>query len=321
MTNSSACEIPNYPKFAGEAFNPIIYKGHKIGLTICYDCNHAIFSRKYGLNGVDIIINSTGGNVVYDKWYKYNKVRAIENHCFTFVTMGGDGRTKSPNNYVYGFSPDGKEMHPTLLNGKDKERHNVSGGLYVYNTADYDGSTEIDAGFDQTESENKHSDLYVNMKEFDSFIRKGRKIANGVFIIKNKDMNVVLCVVDEDKITKPEKVLRLLYTKELKFVSNKRYIILNRWKNVDIDYFKTKLSPVLKVRAMENYCAVLLVSENITKCYQCGMNRTAQVVKQVDGKFGIDLSRTGGPETIWRNKEGMKASWRDNIEWLIESMK
>ena len=63
-----------------------------------------------------------------------------------------------------------------------------------------------------------------------------------------------------------------------------------------------------------------MASENITKCFQCGRNRTAQVVKQENGRFGIDLSRTGGPETIWKNKEGMRASWRDNIEWLIDSM-
>ena len=87
-----------------------------------------------------------------------------------------------------------------------------------------------------------------------------------------------------------------------------------------MDYYRTTLSAILKVRAMENFCAVILSSQNITKCYQCGNNRTAQVVKAVNGKFGIDLSRTGGPETIWKDKQGMKASWRDNIEWLIKSM-
>ena len=54
-------------------------------MTICYDCNHALFSRMYGIYGIDLIINSTGGNVVYDKWFKYNKVRAIENECYTLV--------------------------------------------------------------------------------------------------------------------------------------------------------------------------------------------------------------------------------------------
>ena len=97
MTEFSACDIENYREYAEQAFQPILYRGNRIGLTICYDCNHAMFSRKYGQSGVDIILNSTGGNVVYDKWFKYNKVRAIENNCFTFVTMAGDGTAAHPS--------------------------------------------------------------------------------------------------------------------------------------------------------------------------------------------------------------------------------
>lgn len=320
MTNFSACEIGNYSQYADEAFQPIIYKSQRIGLTICYDCNHSMFSREYGLNGVDIILNSTGGNVVYDKWYKYNKARAIENHCFTFVTMGGSGNTDNPHNYVYGFTPEGKEMHPVLLNGKDSGKRNFSGGIYVYDTAEYDGKSESDPSINQIESVNKKSDLDISVDDIDAFIGRGKPLIDGIRILKLKGMNVVMCIVGGEDIMKPEQVLKLLYAKELKPLPNKRYIIVNCWNHVDMDYYRTKLSVILKVRAMENYCAVILASQNLTKCYQCGQNRTAQVVKAIDGKFGIDLSRTGGPETIWRNKPGMKASWRDNIEWLICSM-
>ena len=50
-----------------------------------------------------------------------------------------------------------------------------------------------------------------------------------------------------------------------------------------------------------------------------GKNRTAQVVKPFDGVWGIDLERTTGPEAIWRNKQGMRESWRKNYEWLVEN--
>lgn len=131
---------------------------------------------------------------------------------------------------------------------------------------------------------------------------------------------MILCIVDDEDIMKPEKVLNLLYDKRLKTIKKKKYIIINRWDNLDLDFYRTKLSVILKVRSMENYCAVILSSPQITKCYQCGHNRTAQIVKSENGSFGIDLSRTGGPETIWKNKMGMKAVWRDNIEWLIDSL-
>jgi hypothetical protein len=30
------------------------------------------------------------------------------------------------------------------------------------------------------------------------------------------------------------------------------------------------------------------------------------------------LDRTTGAEAIWKDKQGMKADWRNNYEWLIE---
>lgn len=316
MTDFSACDIENYQELAEYFFTPIIYKDVRIGLTICYDCNHAIFSRKYGLNGVDIILNSTGGDVIYQKWFKYNKVRAIENQCFTFVTMGYD----TPNNYVYGFTPAGQEMTPVLLNGTDTEKHNVLGGIYVYDTADDDGSSEIDSSLNQAETVNLHSDLAISAGDITGLLAKGTPLTDSIRIVRCKDMNIVMCFVDDDDIMKPERVLQLLYADVLKDINNKRYLIVNRWTEMDTDFFNSQLSVVLKVKAMENYCAVLLVSDTVTKCYQCGKNRTAQVVKSENGKFGIDLSRTTGPEAIWRNKQGMRADWRKQIEWLIGTM-
>lgn len=320
MTDFSACDIENYREYAEEAFQPILYRGYRIGLTICYDCNHAIFSRKYGQNGVDIILNSTGGNVVYDKWFKYNKVRAIENNCFTFVTMAGDGTAAHPHNYVYGFTPMGKEMKPELLNGIDSGKRNISGGIYVYDTAEYDETAERDPSVGQAESVNQHSDFDLPVDGIHALIDRAKPIADGLRILKLENNNLVLCLVDGDDILKPESILKLLYAEPLKKIDNKRYLIINRWDTVDMDDYSTRLSVVLKVRAMENYCAVILASRSLTKCFQCGQNRTAQVVKAVDGKFGIDLRRTGGPDTIWRDKPGMKARWRDNIEWLISTM-
>lgn len=92
---------------------------------------------------------------------------------------------------------------------------------------------------------------------------------------------------------------------------------MNKHKYIEDEFFRSKLSVVLKVRSMENYCAVIVEAENINECYQCGKNRTAQVLQSEGGNFGIDLDRTTGPEAIWKNKVGMKASWHENFEWLI----
>jgi hypothetical protein len=104
-------------------------------------------------------------------------------------------------------------------------------------------------------------------------------------------------------------------------IGNKRYIIVNKHKHIEDEFYKNKLSVVLKVRSMENFCAVIVESDNINNCYQCGKNRTAQVLKSENGMYGIDLDRTSGPEAIWKNKGAdMKAGWRENFEWLIHEM-
>lgn len=278
-----------------------------------------MFSRMYGLNGIDILINSTGGNVIYDKWNKYNKARSIENHCFSFVTMGGPGG-RNTHNYVFGFTSEGKEMHPRLIDGKAPKERNISGAIYVYDTTEYDGSIEIDSSIEQAETINKHQDLYINENGIQDLLNQGRTVTDKIKVFSHKGDNIVLCMVDGADVMAPELVLPLLYDKNLRNIKNKRYIIINHWDELDENFYRAKLSLILKVRSMENFCAVLLDSPKIKKFYQCGKNRTAQVVKSENGMYGLDLSRTSGPEAIWRNKHGMKACWRDNIEYLIGSM-
>lgn len=321
MTGFSAFDLSDYPEVIDDLFNPIILKGNRIGMTICYDCNHSVFSRKYGQNNVDVILNSTGGDVVYDKWFKYNKVRAIENNCHVFVTMGGSGDSKAAQSCVFGFNPKGKAMTPTLINGKDTELHNVAGGLYMYDISADDGMDEPDKSINQTETANKKFDILLSKGDLDKILAGGKKVDDDIVVVNFKDNNIVFCIVNGEDIFKPEKILRLLYSKKIRDINSKKYVIANRWKFIDQDLYDKKLSVVLKVRAMENYCAVMLVSDNMTKCFQCGYNRTAQVVKPTGQDFGIDLSRTDGPEVIWKDKTGMKASWRKNMEILVESLK
>ncbi len=297
-------------------FEPIIYKGYRIGMTICYDCNHSLFSRIYGLQNIDILINSTGGDVVYDKWYKYNKVRAIENSSYNFVTMGGNGLVKNPKAYVYGFNPNGKELIP--INAKKGSMVNNSPGtIYIYDIGLDDGESSIDTSINQRKSTNKNYHLEFPLGQSSEIIKKSKRLAENIYIQQKEDLNIIFITIEGDDILRAEKVLSLLYSEELGQIRNKRYIIINKYKNIDEEFYKNKLSVVLKVRVMENFCGLVLESDNINSCYQSGKNRTAQVLEVIDNKYRIDLTRTTGPEAIWKNKNGMRANWRRNFEWLI----
>lgn len=315
MTGFSAFDFPEYPE-KKESFFPVIgLDGYKLGMTICYDCTHAFFSRIYGLKGVDILLNSTGGDVVWDKWYKYNQARAIENHCFNFVTMGGSGTSqKNPHDYVFGFTPDGQEMEPVCLNGRDTERHNVPGGLFIFDTARASGKP---VKFHQKETENKFKDFPVPAGHMEKLLAGSRKLEDDIYVMPFQDKNIVFCIADREDILKPEKFLKSLYAKCLKPFRNKRYILITRWPHLDKEFFESELSVILKVRAMENYCAVILESDLLNLCCQTSKNKKAQLVKSQNGIFQLDLNRMSGPEAVWRNKPGIKSIWRNNYEYLV----
>ena len=313
-TEYSAFDFDCYENIAEPLFTPVILKGNRIGMTICYDCNHALFSRMYGVIGVDIIINCTGGNVVYDKWHKYSQSRAMENNCYTFTTMGGQ---PEGNSYVYGFSPSGKELTPRLINGFGSEL-NIPGGIYVYHTDEKNMHGEADRRLNQEHTKNKNIDFMLNSNKLTEILKSSVKIENNLYLYKYKDYDLVFIVVKNEDIFQAEKFLPLMYSEKLKKYSNKRYIIVNQFDKLDKELYENKLSVVLKVRAMENYCAVLLKSDLITMCYQTSKNKTAQALLSENGYYGLDLSRMNGPETIWKDKDYTKAAWRKGYCWLAK---
>lgn len=321
QTDFSPLDLDEYQNIAEELFEPIFFKGYHIGMTICYDCNHSIFSRIYGLQNVDIIINSTGGNIKDDKWFKYNKVRAIENNCYTFVTMGGIESDNNSKCRVYGFNPNGKDLLPEnyKLDGTD-----TAGKIYFYDISRDNGTSEEDRFFNQRKGSKEYEDLVIPVKNVSETLKDAEKIDESIYIMQTENkhtkkyqiQNIVFFLVDGMDIMKPEIVLPLLYSDKIKSYKNKRYIIVNRHNQINDDFYRTKLSVTLKVRSMENFCAVILTSDKYNECYQCGHNRSSQVIVPVKGLFHIDLSRTGGPDTIWKNK----AIWRENIAWLINGV-
>lgn len=315
MTDYSAFEIEEYDKLCLGLFTPIKIKDYLIGLTICYDCNHSLFSRMYGLQDVDLIINSTGGNVQYNKWYKYNQVRAIENLCYNLCTMGMEDYNE--NSYVFGFNPNGKELKPVLINGESEES-NYPGGLYLYDLSLDDMEPGIDASINQSKTVSKKQDFYIPVGKIDKLLNKAECLETDLYLYKHENANIVIAVVYNEDIFAAERVLSLLYSKKLKGIKNKKYLLVAKEDNMSVEEYEQYISATLKVRSMENFCAVLLESDTINECYQTGYTRAAQVVQAENNMFGLDLNRMGGPEVIWKNKPGMKAAWRNNFEVLIE---
>lgn len=317
-TGISPLEFENYEEtFINELnqFLPIVLRGKKIGMTICYDCTFPIFSALYGVQNVDILINMTGGNIDYHKWYRYNQVRAMENECFSLVTMGYQ-EDKTINSYVYGFDSNGSHMSFTNLMDSSVDSLNLVDSVYVYDTENY---SEIQGIEQSAPSENKQQDLIVEAGNVAAFIAKSKRLNDYLYILHHGDDNIVFAICDDELIQVPEIVSGILYNEELKSIKDKKYILVNRRKELSQDFLNNQLDSLLRVRAMENYCAVILESPIANRCYQTTKTRKSQVVKEVEGKFGIDLKRTTGPDSIWDASKGKAiVNRRITYETLID---
>lgn len=319
MSGTSPFEWDNYNKVCKDQFPIINYKGYKLGLTICNDGNHAPFSRMYGLQDVDVIINSSGGNVKYKKWYTYHKTRSIENNCFSLVTMGSGSGFKN-DSYTYGFNPNGGYILPINLH-LDEDVPSTDGEVYIYDLSNCDMNPKPEKYLKQRETPNKYKTFKIPKGNIDSLIDKSKKIKDNIYQLNKGENNIIFITIDGFDIFKPELVIPYLYDKKLSKIKNKKYILVNKFEGeLDEEFYENYLSVLLKARTTENYITLILESDNIKKCYQPTNNHDAQVVKSENGIYHVDIKRASGPEAIWKNKRLMKKEWRKGFEILVKKM-
>ena len=310
MTGHSAFEWESYIELYERMFQPILFQEWRIGMTICYDSNFPIFSRMYGKKGIDLIVNSTGSNAKKSKWLKYHKVRSIENHCISVVTMLCDENTDKSNWPTYCFNSKGGII----------EIEKCVDGVYVYKIEKDKGIAEEDPYYNQKESINKKEnvELRIPVGNVNRLIEKSSSVDKNIYCYQTNHQNVIFCLVKGNDILKPEKVLPFFYNKKLDTIKNKCFVIVNQHKHITDKFFRTQLDTVLKVRAVENLCAVLLESDDFSRCYQCTNHKESQVIMPIGGYFDLDLKRTHGPKHtgLHENKQ-----WTPSIEFLVEMLK
>lgn len=311
LTDSSAFEWANYDELCQRMFRPILFRGWRIGMTICYDGTFPIFSRLYGRQGVDLLVNSTGYDAKKSKWFKYHKVRSIENHCNSVVTMRFDEDTKKSNPPTYCFDRQGGSVAPETL---------VDDFVYVYEIDYGKGTPEVDEYYETQKATNNKTKAIIKIPKgnIEKLLDEAVPVDKNIFCYHHKNRNVILCLIKGNDIMKPEILLKLLYNKRLDAIENKCFVVVNRHKHLSESFFKTQLDTVLKVRAIENYCAVILESDSFNKCYQSTCCKDSQVIKPTPGGFfGIDPRRATGPKHtgLHQNKQ-----WDPNIVFLVNKL-
>ena len=327
-TGFSAFDMTDYSSIKEVLFRPMECNGFKIGVTICYDSNKPIFSAAYG--DVDLLIDLTGGHVDNKKWIIYQKARALENWCNYLCTMAYFSDTARNRSYVYGFDGYGKKLPYQVENHKNDQSNDLPNRLYIYEInkkheefLNFDPEKSVTDEFLNVKATiNKYIAINVSKEDTLKLLTNENKIDEGLYVSKFKDKTLVIIDVPEQRIEDPILIERLFYHEKLRKFTKKNYIILNRWKHLDKEYYSRRLSTILKVRAAENFCIVLLYSDYINECIQSTMTKNVQIVKYENGKYGLDLKRASGLESFWKNnpKIGVRKEWREHYEFLVNDL-
>lgn len=207
-------------------------------------------------------------------------------------------------------------MKCSFILGKVQE-YDIPGNVYIYDICfNKKSEQEEDISINQKESENKNQSFIIDVNKINDVLGKASLVDKDLYIVTNKNENIVIGIIKDEKIIYPENSCNLLYNKKLEKYKNKKYLLINIWESLDESYYKNILSDVLKVRSTESFIGVILISPSYIKCFQSGNIRNAQTVKLINNSFGIDTSRMGGPDTIWRQNK----VWREGYELLLEKI-
>ncbi len=254
-------------------FDLINYRGYKIGMTICADCNYRLYSAMY--KKTDIILNGTGGLVIHKKWYIHNKARAIENNSFVFTTMGPGNKKGERNiNCVFGFDKKGN-----LLKNIEHIFSSDNGGLYVYDVKN--SITETVSDYYNLTIQNDYDYSFDLNTYSSSSTIKGSSPYGTLYL--NKD-NIIICQINDKNIFDNKNTLSLLYEAAClkKSLKAKTVIVINKWdindKNVDVISIKY----ILMSLSISGFCVTVFCGkENF--CFQPS-NRSKEVLqKQIFG--------------------------------------
>lgn len=238
----------DFEEFAEEALDgfPLIdFKGHVLGLVSGGDFRHAMFSRMY--HGFADMMITVPDSINADEAYLFGRARAIENYCYNFVI----------SDTPLAFNPNGKR-----LQGRKTE------GLVIFDTAEDMGGFEAEAPLQKMES--RMGELEIPAGRVEEWLKQAEKIQDTLYVYEAKERHYVFCLLEEEDIYFPEVALKNMYSEKLRAYANRRYVLVSRYKSLREKDYRNLVLPVLRVRAMENCCAVILESERQNICLQGG---------------------------------------------------
>lgn len=296
-------------------YAPIILNGQPIQVNICHDMFFPLVTERLEREGVDILINLTGGNVKMSKWCNILKGRSIELNSYVFCTMGNRIDMKQPSDRVGYYQ--GKKLQPSYTKGNGEKEHAFS----IFSTTKKLNYLEemlpyySDKVYDQfTVGLTKQSDVIVTLNSgtIKSNLPMNKEEESSLNLKKGKENVQVHMVNYEDLIDRT-------YLYQLPQQEGVHQIIVYvTSEDVDLD---TTIA-LLKLRVIENRVAAVVATPDILIGAKTNRYKDVQLFKSTNNQIGFDLQHMYGTTSIYQKNEnsslGILLKHREKYERLID---
>lgn len=301
-------------------YSPILLNGLKIQVNICHDMFFPIIMERLEREGLDILINITGGNVKMSKWNNVLRGRSIETNSFVFCTMSNRKWMKQPSDRIAYHN--GNRVKPITTKGAGDTRNAFSifevstdkityldetPPLYsdkIYTEFTIGLSEDADADVNiNLDSFNLKTALNVISKDASSYlIEKGTKRIR-VHLSNFESINDRLYVYNQPHDITEHHVFVYLSTAPI-----------DEWKALNL----------LKLRVIENRIAGMILSPNLKIGAKTNRYKDIQLFKMptVNKRIGIPLEHIHGFDSIYQknNKStiGIPICYKEKYEDIIK---
>lgn len=305
-----------------QPYEPITLIEKRIQVYICHDMFFPLVTEKLEQEGLDILINLTGGNVKMSKWCNVLKGRSIELDTTVLCTMANRTDMKQPSDRI-GFKSgerlkanyklgNGEKTHAFSLFSTDDPLIEEETAETLYSDKQY---TQFTVGM------NAEADCIVDLENMSVHSSKLQKLGEDertMYLMKDGE-SVFIHLADYDDLFD-----RTHFYKQSKAEEGHHIVIYLSEHPVE----EEKTIAMMKLRAIENRIGCVVFAENLFVAAKTNRYKDIQLFKATDNKIGFDLQFMQGINSLFQKSAssdlGIPVEFREqylNLLQVPENMK
>ncbi|KAA0783645.1 hypothetical protein COM04_26490 [Bacillus wiedmannii] len=291
-----------------QLYTPIILNGKQIQVCICHDMFYPLLMERLEQEGMDILINLTGGNVKMSKWTNILKGRSIEMEGSVLCTMAYHSKLSQKSDRIAYHT--GQRLQPIFTQGDGSKEHAFS----IFDIEQHSFITDDDPYYSDKEyteftiSKTK-GDCILNNNGFDTELPLVKEYANSLSVQKGKErIHIHAYNIDElyDR--------TCVYRAPREGDSHEVFIYF-----CDEEIDQEKAITMLKLRVIENRIAAVIVAPNLM--IGAKTNRYKDVQLFSGDTIGFDLQHMTGFDSVYEkaqsSNKGLNLKFKEDYEALI----